>query len=214
MAGLLATSMVPRSASMVRLTTSMPTPRPERLVTSPRSRSRAGRQHFEKLAVGELGAGRRAGRALRPAPGCARGRGRARRRRSRSALPRRNGAPTSAMRPCAGLPAALRPQRFSRPWSTALRMRWTSGSLSRSIDGLVEFGLLAGGGEARSPCRDRGRDRGPAGGTGRTASRSAACGCPSWCRAAPRRAARFPRRRTSRADRRLRPRSASGGTAR
>ena len=90
---------------------------------------------------------------------------------------------TRRMWPTAGLPAARR---------VLGALQTVVGGVADDVDQrigepldhrLVELGLLALGDRARSPCRDRARGRGRAGGSGQTASRSAACGCPSSRRA-------------------------------
>ncbi|NLS29114.1 hypothetical protein S2M10_41340 [Sphingomonas sp. S2M10] len=125
-------SIAPRRLSMVRLTTSMPTPRPDRLVTAAAVEKPGWKISWSSSLSLSCWPG-----WIRP---CASALART---RSRS-IPR----PSSWMVistsppawwaerrtwPVAGLPAAMRSASGSRPWSQALRIRWTIGSASRSI---------------------------------------------------------------------------------
>src|SRR4051812_28555324 len=127
------TSMVPPMDSMLVLTTSMPTPRPETLVTAA-AVEKPGRKISCRTSVGLILA--RASWVSRP--------------RSTALAPTLAGsmpAPSSATStttwplscrarrvstPSVALPAAARPAAASMPWSTELRTRWVSGSLTAS----------------------------------------------------------------------------------
>ena len=126
---------VPRKASMLRRTTSMPTPRPDKLVMVS-----AVEKPASKISL-------RISSSAGTTPCSTRPRAQAR----ASTLSREMPRPSSWMRikmppdswqadsvslPCAGLPAASRASGDSRPWSRPLRTRCISGSAMRSTTDL------------------------------------------------------------------------------
>src|SRR4028118_1381909 len=152
------TSMVPPMASMLVLTTSIPTPRPETLVTAAAVEN-PGRKIICRTSCGPIRDSWSAGTRPRstalapmragsmPAPSSATStttwplsrRARPGRRPSADLpAPRRRRGPPAAWparrvsRPAADLPAARRRSGASMPWSTELRTRWVSGSLTAS----------------------------------------------------------------------------------
>ena len=129
---MLSISMVPRRASMLRLTTSMPTPRPERLVIAA-----AVEKPGAKIICSSSPSPMVAPGAISP---CASALARTRARlmpRPSSWMAISTSPPAcradSTMRPAAGLPAGARSSAGSRPWSQLLRITWIIGSARRSI---------------------------------------------------------------------------------
>ncbi len=128
----LSTATVPRSPSIDRLTTSIPTPRPETLETA-RAVEKPGRKIRANSSLSE---------SLASASTSPRSRALARMAAGSSPAPSSwismqtlgpEWKAESRMVPRGGLPAAARASGPSIPWSQLLRMRWTSGSPSRSM---------------------------------------------------------------------------------
>ena len=122
----------PPSACTAFLTTSMPTPRPDRLdtvpaVEKPGRKSRLSISGSESSASPETSPFSTALARMRsrssPAPSSP---------ISMKTLPERCAAERRIV-PTGSLPLARRVSGFSSPWSTALRTMWVSGSASRSI---------------------------------------------------------------------------------
>ncbi len=123
----------PPSASMVALTASIPTPRPDTSLTLLRV-ERPGRNTSAATCSG--------GRSSARSP-CSRPAATARARTVSRSMPppssstemrieSRSRRAWMQMRPASCLPSRRRSSGPSMPWSTALRIRWTSGSESRS----------------------------------------------------------------------------------
>lgn len=123
--------MRPPSAWMFLRTTSMPTPRPEMLETTAAVEKPGAKIRLSISSSDSCASGAMMPRSIALAL-----------TRARS-MPRPSSATVMTMRPdwCAAdrvttpspsLPAALRSAGVSRPWSTALRIRWVSGSPMRS----------------------------------------------------------------------------------
>ena len=124
--------MRPPSACTPRRTTSSPTPRPERSDTLS-----AVEKPGAKIRLSTSSSARTASAAITPrSMAIARTRSRSRpwpsSATSMTIRPPRWAAEMRT-RPSGGLPSAIRRSGLSRPWSTALRTMWVSGSVSRSM---------------------------------------------------------------------------------
>ena len=124
--------MLPRKASTLRRTTSIPTPRPETSVTS-RAVENPGAKMSAKISVSlsrasaatspfSMARSRTASPSI-PAPSSA----------TRIRTWRRSAAPKDGWLPRGGFPAARRTSGDSMPWSMLLRIRCISGSFNWSI---------------------------------------------------------------------------------
>ena len=167
--------------------TSMPTPRPLRLVTGSAVEKPGSKIRVARMSV--RAARRRGSTRPRSQARASTARGRCRDRRpdqdqDAAGLVAR-GQRQPALR---GLPAA---QAFcsgvSRPWSSALRTRCISGSAMRSTTDLSSSVSPPTISKARRPCRARRRCRAPRGGSARRSRRSAPCAAAACRCGSPRR---------------------------